>query len=126
MTKERAMTKEKPPSKNDQLIESFYMLARVVSQNTQLFKAVLNTFSQPEKPSAPTPPAEKKTEDPNELKDQMTEVLEDIVAKCGRVRAKQFLDSFDAKSISEVAPVNYEVFIKSGEYLVKQFKGDVI
>jgi len=28
--------------------------------------------------------------------------------------------------VSEVAPANYEVFIKSGEYLIKHYQGDVI
>ena len=122
------MKKEKPPSKHDQLIESYYMLARVVSQNTQMFEAVLNAFSQPspQEPVEPNSNYRAIKEMREQQRDEVVAVLERVVENCGREKAKQFLDSFDAKSVSQVEPVNYDVFIKSGEYLIKQYKGDVI
>ena len=122
------MKKEKPPSKHDQLVESYYMLARVVSQNTQMFEAVLNSFS----PPSPQEPVEPNSDYPaieevrKQQLDEIGEVLRRVIEKCGRIKAEQFLDSFDAKSISQIAPANYEVFIKSGESLIKQYKGDVL
>ena len=41
-------------------------------------------------------------------------------------QAKKFLESFEADKISHLAPAHYEVFVKSGNYMVKHYKGDVI
>jgi len=114
------------PVEQERIIESFYMLARVVDQNTQMFKAFIDmiAYKEAEDSSPPSPP---KTKPINKYtKEDITKVLSDIVEKCGKKQATKFLDSFDAKSISQVAPANYDVFIKSGEYMVKQYGGDPI
>ena len=59
-------------------------------------------------------------------KEDITKVLSDIVEKCGKEQATKFLNSFDAKTLSQVAPANYDVFVTSGEYMVKQFGGNPI
>ena len=78
------MKKEKPPSKHDQLVESYYMLARVVSQNTQMFESVLNSFS----PPSPQEPVEPNSDYPaieevrKQQLDEIGEVLRRVIEKC--------------------------------------------
>jgi Cdc6-like AAA superfamily ATPase len=128
MAKQPLEKKDKPPTKNDQLLEAYYMLARVIDQNTQMFEAVFNAISQMNAPETQEPSSDYPAieEVRKKQKEKMVEVLEEIVNKCGRIKAEEFLDSFEAKSISTVAPSHYDVFIKSGEYLVKQYQGDII
>ena len=114
------------PVEQDRIIESFYMLARVVDQNTQMFKAFIDmiAYKEAEDNSPKDPP---KTKPINKYtKEDITKVLHSIHEKCGKEKAVKFLDSFDAKTLSQVAPANYDVFVTSGEYMVKQYGGDPI
>ena len=114
------------PVEQERIIESFYMLARVVDQNTQLFKSFIDmiAYNEAEDNSPKDPP---KTKPINKYtKEDITKVLRSIHEKCGEEKAIKFLDSFDAKTLSQVAPANYDVFVTSGEYMVKQYGGDVI
>tara|TARA_R110002051_G_C8448033_1_gene456272 strand:- start:7 stop:405 length:399 start_codon:yes stop_codon:yes gene_type:complete len=120
------------PVEQDRIIESFYMLARVVDQNTQMFKAFIDmiAYKEAEDNNPPSPPKTKpvnvKEWKAKYTKEDITKVLSTIVDKCGKDKATKFLDSFDAKKISQVAPANYDVFVTSGEYMVKQYGGDPI
>jgi hypothetical protein len=120
------------PVEQDRIIESFYMLARVVDQNTQMFKAFIDmiAYKEAEDDSPPSPPKTKpvnvKEWKAKYTKEDITKVLHSIHEKCGKEKAIKFLDSFDAKTLSQVAPANYDVFVTSGEYMVKQFGGDPI
>jgi len=124
--KSKEKTSLKPPKKQDQILEAYYMLARVVSQNTQMFEAVFNSLNH----IASSQNADNQINTAKVInsddKEKLVEVLSQIVEKCGKEKAISFMDSFDAKTVSEVAPANYEVFIKSGEYLIKHYQGDVI
>jgi hypothetical protein len=114
------------PVEQERIIESFYMLARVVDQNTQMFKAFIDmiAYKEAEDNSPKDPP---KTKPINKYtKEDITRVLRSIHEKCGKGKAIKFLDSFDAKTLSQVAPANYDVFVTSGEYMVKQYGGDPI
>jgi len=114
------------PVEQERIIESFYMLARVVDQNTQMFKAFIDmiAYKEAEDNSPKDPP---KTKPINKYtKEDITKVLHSIHEKCGKGKAIKFLDSFDAKTLSQVAPANYDVFVTSGEYMVKQYGGDPI
>ena len=114
------------PVEQDRIIESFYMLARVVDQNTQMFKSFIDmiAYKEAEDNSPKDPP---KTKPINKYtKEDITKVLHSIHEKCVKEKAIKFLDSFDAKTLSQVAPANYDVFVTSGEYMVKQYGGDPI
>ena len=120
------------PVEQDRIIESFYMLARVVDQNTQMFKAFIDmiAYKEAEDNNPPSPPKTKpvnvKEWKAKYTKEDVRGVLKEIHLKCGPEKAKKFLGSFDAKTLSQVAPANYDVFVTSGEYMVKQFGGDPI
>ena len=124
MVKEKKDKKaKKKPTEAERVIEAYYMLARTIDHNTQVFNAFIDMISAKEaeeKKSPKNPPIDVYT------KDDVAELLTNIVETCGKEQAVKFLDSFDAKSISEVAPANYDVFIKSGNYMIKHYKGDVI
>ena len=125
----KAITK---PTEAERIIEAYYMLARVIDHNTQMLNAFINMISAKEAEEN-TPPSPPKTKPVNVkewkakyTKEDITKVLSTIVEKCGKDKATKFLDSFDAKTLSQVAPANYDVFVTSGEYMVKQYGGDVI
>ena len=126
MPKSKEKTSLKPPKKQDQILEAYYMLARVVSQNTQMFEAVFNSLNH----IASNQNADNQINTAKVInsddKEKLVEVLSQIVEKCGKEKAISFMDSFHPKTVSEVAPANYEFFIKSGEYLIKHYQGDVI
>ena len=114
------------PVEQERIIESFYMLARVVDQNTQMFKAFIDMISDKEAEDD-NPISPPKTKPINRYtKEDARNVLTQILLKCGSSKAKKFLDSFDANHLSQVAPANYDVFVKSGEYMIKQYGGDPI
>tara|TARA_R100000789_G_scaffold48461_1_gene48940 strand:- start:292 stop:666 length:375 start_codon:yes stop_codon:yes gene_type:complete len=124
MVKEKKDKKaKKKPTEAERVIEAYYMLARTIDHNTQVFNAFIDMISAKEaeeKKSPKNPPIDVYT------KDDVAEVLTNIVEACGKEQAVKFLDSFDAKTISEVCPTKYDVFIKSGNYMIKHYKGDVI
>jgi len=116
---------EEKPTEQEKLIETYYMLARVIDHNTQIFNAFINMISAKEaeienSSSTVAPPAVVHT------KTDVSNVLTNIVETCGKKQAKKFLDSFNAKTVSDVETQHYDVFIKSGNYMVKHYKGDVI
>ena len=121
----KRIKKAKP--EEDRVVTAYYMLARVVDQNTQMFKAFIDMISdhkealdEKEKRTAPPKPASTIS------KDQVKEVLIKINKTCGKEQATKFLNSFDAKKISHVAPANYDVFVKSGNYMIQHYGGDVL
>ena len=120
------------PTEQERIIESYYMLARTIDQNTQMFKAFIDMIAdkEAEDSNPPSPPKLKpvnvKGWKAKYTKEDITEVLHAIHEKCGKEKAIKFLDSFDANTLSQVAPANYDVFVTSGEYMVKQFGGDPI
>mgnify|MGYP003673013488 FL=1 len=120
------------PVEQERIIEAYYMLARVIDHNTQMLSAFVNMISDKEaeddNPISPpkTKPVNVKEWKANYTKEDITKVLHSIHEKCGKEKAIKFLDSFDAKTISQVAPANYDVFVTSGEYMVKQYGGDPI
>ena len=121
----KRIKKAKP--EEDRVVTAYYMLARVVDQNTQMFKAFIDMISdhkealdEKEKRTAPPKPTNTIS------KDQIKEVLIRINKTCGKEQATKFLNSFDAKKISQIAPANYDVFVKSGNYLIQQYYGDVL
>ena len=121
----KRIKKAKP--EEDRVVTAYYMLARVVDQNTQMFKAFIDMISdhkealdEKEKRTAPPKPTNTIS------KDQIKEVLIRINKTCGKEQATKFLNSFDAKKISQVAPVNYDVFVKSGNYMIQHYGGDVL
>tara|TARA_B100000287_G_scaffold432308_1_gene491318 strand:+ start:50 stop:421 length:372 start_codon:yes stop_codon:yes gene_type:complete len=123
MSKEKKA--KKPPSEKEQLIESYYMLARVIDHNTQIFNSFINMISAKEAEEAQQ--GNKPIEWRNlYTKEDVSAVLANIVETCGEDKAKKFLESFEADKISHLAPAHYEVFVKSGNYMVKHYKGDVI
>ena len=121
----KRIKKAKP--EEDRVVTAYYMLARVVDQNTQMFKAFIDMISdhkealdEKEKRTAPPKPTNTIS------KDQIKEVLIRINKTCGKEKATKFLYSFDAKTISQVAPANYDVFVKSGNYMIQHYGGDVL
>ena len=133
MTKEKKDKKAKTkPTEAERIIEAYYMLARVIDHNTQMLSAFVNMISDKEaEDDNPISPPKIKPVNVKEwkakyTKEDATEVLRSIHEKCGKEKAIKFLDSFDANTISQVAPANYDVFVTSGEYMVKQYGGDVI
>jgi len=120
-----ATKKDKKAEEEDRIATAFFMLAKVIDQNTAMYKAFIDMISAKEEEERNTP---RKQETPSSSisKDQLKNVLIKINKTCGTEKAKKFLDSFDAKSISEVAPANYDVFIQTGEYMVNHHKGDVL
>tara|TARA_R100001086_G_C11694529_1_gene219567 strand:- start:27 stop:401 length:375 start_codon:yes stop_codon:yes gene_type:complete len=121
----KRIKKAKP--EEDRVVTAYYMLARVVDQNTQMFKAFIDMISdhkealdEKEKRTAPPKPTNTIS------KDQIKEVLIRINKTCGKEKATKFLYSFGAKTISQVAPVNYDVFVKSGNYMIQHYGGDVL
>jgi len=121
----KRIKKAKP--EEDRVVTAYYMLARVVDQNTQMFKAFISMISDhketlDEKEKRTTPPKPANTIS----KDQIKEVLIRINKTCGKEQATKFLNSFDAKKISHVAPANYDVFVKSGNYMIQHYGGDVL
>jgi hypothetical protein len=133
MNKEKKDKKAKTkPTESERIIEAYYMLARVIDHNTQMLNAFINMISakEAEENNPPSPPKTKpvnvKEWKAKYTKEDVRGVLTEIHLKCGPEKAKKFLDSFDAKTLSQVAPANYDVFVTSGEYMVKQFGGDPI
>jgi len=133
MTKEKKDKKAKTkPTEAERIAEAYYMLARVIDHNTQMFSAFISMISdkEAEDKNPPSPPKLKpvnvKGWKAKYTKEDVTEVLHSIHEKCGKEKAIKFLDSFDANTISQVAPANYDVFVTSGEYMVKQYGGDPI
>ena len=127
----KRIKKAKP--EEDRVVTAYYMLARVVDQNTQMFKAFIDMISdhkealdEKEKRTAPPKPANVKDWEVTISKDQIKEVLIRINKTCGKEQATKFLNSFDAKKISQVAPANYDVFVKSGNYMIQHYGGDVL
>ena len=121
----KRIKKAKP--EEDRVVTAYYMLARVVDQNTQMFKAFIDMISDhkealDEKEKRTTPPKPASTIS----KDQVKEVLIRINKTCGKEKATKFLYSFGAKTISQVAPANYDVFVKSGNYMIQHYGGDVL
>ena len=121
----KRIKKAKP--EEDRVVTAYYMLARVVDQNTQMFKAFIDMISdhkealdEKEKRTAPPKPTNTIS------KDQIKEVLIRINKTCGKEKATKFLYSFGAKTISQVASVNYDVFVKSGNYMIQHYGGDVL
>ena len=119
--------KKAKPEEEDRVVTAFYMMARVVDQNTQMFKAFIDMISdhkeeldEKERRTAPPKPANTIS------KEQIKEVLMKINKTCGKEQATKFLNSFDAKKISHVAPANYDVFVKSGNYMIQHYGGDVL
>ena len=127
MTKEKKDKKAKTkPTEAERIIEAYYMLARVIDHNTQMLSAFVNMISDKEAEDD-NPISPPKTKSINKYtKEDITKVLHSIHEKCGKEKAIKFLDSFDAKTLSQVAPANYDVFVTSGEYMVKQYGGDPI
>ena len=125
MTKEKKAKKKvvKKPTDAERLIEAYYMLARTIDHNTQVFNAFINMISAKEAEEKPSP---SKAPIDIHTKDDIEQVLTNIVETCGKENAVEFLNSFDAKTISQIAPESYDVFIKSGNYMIKHYKGDVI
>ena len=118
---------KKAEPEEDRVVTAYYMLARVVDQNTQMFKAFIDMISdhkealdEKEKRTAPPKPTNTIS------KDQIKEVLIRINKTCGKEKATKFLYSFGAKTISQVAPANYDVFVKSGNYMIQHYGGDVL
>tara|TARA_R110000851_G_scaffold55678_1_gene130471 strand:- start:10 stop:411 length:402 start_codon:yes stop_codon:yes gene_type:complete len=133
MTKEKKDKKAKTkPTEAERIIEAYYMLARVIDHNTQMLSAFVNMISDKEaEDDNPISPPKIKPVNVKEwkakyTKEDITKVLHSIHEKCGKEKAIKFLDSFDAKTLSQVAPANYDVFVTSGEYMVKQYGGDPI
>jgi len=120
-----ATKKDKKAEEEDRIVTAFFMLAKVIEQNTAMFKAFIDMISAKEEEERSTP-LRQETPSSSISKDQIKNVLIQINKTCGTEKAKKFLDGFDAKSISEVAPANYDVFIKSGNYMVNHHKGDVL
>ena len=121
----KRIKKAKP--EEDRVVTAYYMMARVVDQNTQMFKAFIDMISdhkeeldEKERRTAPPKPANTIS------KEQIKEVLMKINETCGKEQATKFLNSFDAKKISHVAPANYDVFVKSGNYMIQHYGGDVL
>ena len=121
----KRIKKAKP--EEDRVVTAYYMMARVVDQNTQMFKAFIDMISdhkeeldEKERRTAPPKPANTIS------KEQIKEVLMKINKTCGKEQATKFLNSFDAKKISHVAPANYDVFVKSGNYMIQHYGGDVL
>tara|TARA_R100001480_G_scaffold6652_1_gene13912 strand:- start:19 stop:393 length:375 start_codon:yes stop_codon:yes gene_type:complete len=121
----KRIKKAKP--EEDRVVTAYYMLARVVDQNTQMFKAFIDMISdhkealdEKEKRTAPPKPTNTIS------KDQIKEVLIRINKTCGKEKAKTFLESFGAKSISEIDVTKYPVFVSSGNYMVQHYGGDVL
>ena len=119
-----AVKKDKK-AEEDRIATAFFMLAKVIDQNTTMFKAFIDMISAKEEEERKAP-LKQETPSSNISKDQIKDVLIQINKTCGTEKARKFLDSFDAKSISEVAPANYDVFIQRGEYMVNHHKGDVL
>ena len=133
MTKEKKDKKAKTkPTEAERIIEAYYMLARVIDHNTQMLSAFVNMISDKEaEDDNPISPPKIKPVNVKEwkakyTKEDITKVLHSIHEKCGKEKPIKFLDSFDAKTLSQVAPANYDVFVTSGEYMVKQYGGDPI
>ena len=125
MSKEKKA--KKPPGEKEQLIESYYMLARVIDHNTQIFNSFINMISAKEAEEKEAQQEGKPIEGRHlYTKEDASAVLANIVETCGEDQAKKFLESFEADKISHLAPAHYEVFVKSGNYMVKHYKGDVI
>ena len=127
----KRIKKAKP--EEDRVVTAYYMLARVVDQNTQMFKAFIDMISdhkealdEKEKRATPPKPANVRDWEVTISKDQIKEVLIRINKTCGKEKATKFLYSFGAKTISQVAPVNYDVFVKSGNYMIQHYGGDVL
>ena len=121
----KRIKKAKP--EEDRVVTAYYMLARVVDQNTQMFKAFIDMISdhkealdEKEKRTAPPKPTNTIS------KDQIKEVLIRINKTCGKEKATKFLYSFGAKTISQVAPANYDVFVICGNYMIQHYGGDVL
>ena len=121
----KRIKKAKP--EEDRVVTAYHMMARVVDQNTQMFKAFIDMISdhkealdEKERRTAPPKPANTIS------KEQIKEVLMKINKTCGKEQATKFLNSFDAKKISHVAPANYDVFVKSGNYMIQHYGGDVL
>tara|TARA_Y100001951_G_scaffold7867_1_gene4999 strand:+ start:936 stop:1298 length:363 start_codon:yes stop_codon:yes gene_type:complete len=119
-----AVKKDKK-AEEDRIATAFFMLAKVIDQNTTMFKAFIDMISAKEEEERKAP-LKQETPSSNISKDQIKDVLIQINKTCGTEKARKFLDSFDAKSISEVAPASYDIFMKSGTYMVNHHKGDVI
>ena len=119
--------KKAKPEEEDRVVTAYYMMARVVDQNTQMFKAFIDMISdhkeeldEKERRTAPPKPANTIS------KEQIKEVLMKINETCGKEKAKNFLESFGAKSISEIDVDKYPVFVSSGNYMVQHYGGDVL
>ena len=123
-----ATKKDKKAEEEDRIVTAFFMLAKVIEQNTAMYKAFIDMISakEEEERNPPPKPANVKDWEVTISKDQLKDVLIKVNKTCGIEKTKKFLDSFDAKSISEVAPANYDVCIQRGEYMVNHHKGDVL
>ena len=138
--------KEKKLSPTDEdaensLTTAFYMLARVVDQNTQMFNALIEMMAQSEEPAKalharkrPTPvipetplqivpaedppevaPEEPKQEAPKQeeiTREQIADVLVTISNALGVGYAKVLLPEFGAVRVSEVPAERYPVFLE--------------
>ena len=140
--KEKKETKlTKPEEEENSLTTAFYMLARVVDQNTQMFNALIEMMAQSEEPAKapharkrPTPvipetplqivpaedppevaPEEPKQEAPKQeeiTREQIADVLVTISNALGVGYAKLLLSEFGAVRVSEVPAERYPVFLE--------------
>jgi hypothetical protein len=130
--KEKKLTKAE--QREDQITTAFYMLARVVDQNTQMFNAFIDTMSEsPEPAKVPatrTRPTEPKPETPVQAEpespveeisqEQISNLLVAINNAVGVDKAKALLMEFNAVRVSEVPVESYPAFLKRGATFIHE------
>ena len=130
--KEKKLTKAE--QREEQITTAFYMLARVVDQNTQMFNAFIDMMSEsPEpakvpatrtRPTEPKPktPVQAEPESPVEeiSKEQIANLLVAINNAVGVDKAKALLMEFNAVRVSEVPKESYPAFLKRGATFIHE------
>jgi hypothetical protein len=129
------MTEKKKPTKKEtseeRTMNAFYMLAKVVEQNTQMFEALIvaiNSASQPpvmtgDPNITPTPgpaiPETTPAEEHTYAEDDCKDVLVALVTKHGKEKGMAHLKNYNATKISEVPEHCRENFVLTGRLIVE-------
>lgn len=123
-------TQSKNSEVDERIVSSYYMLAKVVDQNTQMFNAFIEMMSHsPEEevvqPTPPTPPVEEPSEEFVESQrqadidhDMIKTLLMTIHKTVGAEAAKAHLKRFGASRISEILLLDYPEFYKQGSAIL--------
>jgi hypothetical protein len=135
--KKEVKAKAKPKTKKcdsrteemeDRMVTAFYMVAKVVEQNTMMYDALITALTEASTPQAPAQPHEEAPPAPiakaRITQDHVKKVLVAVHKTCGPQQAKEWLFSYGVQKVSELPENIYSKFIRDGNDLIDGAKNE--